>query len=199
MLDMFLSTMAEIIGTMLIGAALFQLGVIQGKASSRTYWKILMAGYGIGLSLRFWGTMEIFQFTPSAKFFWVHADATRLAVVLGHLAAIHLLLRSPLGRAALKPFQAAGRMPLTVYLFTSLLMCWLIAPGIGLGLHGTMGWFGMQMLALGIIAGEVIATNIWMRYHDTGPAEWLWKSLAYGKRQPYRRITDPVPALVPAE
>lgn len=199
MLDIFLSIMAEIIATMLIGAALFQLGIIQGKASTRTYWAMLVAGYGFGLTLRYWGAMEIQQFTPDPKLFWIHSDVSRLAVVLGHLAGIHLLLRSSLGRAALKPFQAAGRMPLTTYLFTSLLMCWLVAPGIGLGLHGTMGWFGIQMLALGIIAAEVVATNIWMRYHETGPMEWLWKSLAYGKRQPYRRITVPEPAMVPAQ
>jgi uncharacterized protein len=199
MLDVFLSIMAEIVATMLIGAALFQLGIIQGKASTRTYWAMLVAGYGFGLTLRYWGAMEIQQFTADPKLFWIHSDVSRMAVVLGHLAGIHLLLRSSLGRAALKPFQAAGRMPLTTYLFTSLLMCWLVAPGVGLGLHGSMGWFGIQMLAFGIIAAEVVATNIWMRYHETGPMEWLWKSLAYGKRQPYRRTAAPEPTLVPAE
>lgn len=198
MLPVFLSIMAEIIATMLIGAALFQLGIIQGKASNRTYWAMLACGYAIGLPLRYWAALEFSAFTPDPKAFWIHMDVSRLCVTIGHLAAIHLLLRSPLGRAALRPFRAAGRMPLTTYLFTSLLMCWLIAPGMGLGLHGSMGWFGFQMLALGIIAAEVIATNIWMRYHETGPMEWLWKSLAYGKRQPYR-AARPVPALVAAE
>jgi uncharacterized protein len=199
MLPIFLSIMSEIIATMLIGAALFQLGIIQGKASSRTYWMMLIGGYAVGLSLRYWGVLEILQFTATPKLFWLYSDFARLAVVLGHLAGIHLLLRSSIGRAALKPFQAAGRMPLTTYLFTSLLMCWLIVPGIGLGLHGTMGWFGIQMLALSVIAFEVIATNVFMRYHETGPMEWLWKSLAYGKRQPYRRVGGPAPALAPAQ
>jgi uncharacterized protein len=197
--DIFWSIMTEIAGTMLIGMALFQLGIIQGLASTRTYVAIAIAGYGVGLGLRYWGLLEVMQFTPDAKLFWIHMDLARIPVILGHLAAIHLALRSVWGRAALKPFAAAGRMPLTTYLFTSFLMCWLLMPGIGLGLHGSMGWFGMQVLALGIIAAEVVATNVWMRYHETGPMEWLWKSLAYGKRQPYRRIREPEPTLVPAE
>lgn len=195
--EIFWWLMGEVAATMLIGAALFQLGILQGKASTRTYAIMLVAGYAMGFGLRIWSLQSLLAFTPDAKLSMAFSDISRLAVTFGHLAAIHLLLRSRAGRTALTPFVAAGRMPLTTYLFTSLLMCWLLAPGIGVGLHGSMGWFGMQMLALSIIAAEVVMTNIWMRYHATGPMEWLWKSLAYGERQHYRRLAPASPAISP--
>jgi uncharacterized protein len=30
----------------------------------------------------------------------------------------------------------------------------------------------------------------WMRRFRFGPAEWLWRSLTYGARQPMRRTVD---------
>ena len=116
---------------------------------------------------------------------------------MGHLAAIHLILSSNVGRRLLAPFQAPGRMPLTTYLFTSFLAMWVLFPGFGLGLHGRFSFSGMMAVAATIIAVEVVATNLWLRTHETGPMEWLWKSLAYGSRQPYRRVYAPA-APVPA-
>jgi len=196
----FFPVLAEIAGTMLIGMALFQLGIIQGRARRGTYWALLLVGYAIGLSLRILGLIENLAFSPEPKLVWLYRDLARIATTLGHLAAIHLILSSNMGRRLLAPFQAPGRMPLTTYLFTSFLTMWVLFPGFGLGLHGSFSVSGMMAVAATIIAVEVVATNFWLRTHETGPMEWLWKSLAYGHRQPYRRVNAPVaPVPVPAE
>jgi uncharacterized protein len=93
-------------------------------------------------------------------------------------------------------------MPLTTYLFTSFLTMWVLFPGFGFGLHGRWGFGGMMVCAAVIIFAEMVATNLWMRRYETGPMEWIWKSLAYGRRMPFRRRPAEVqisPDAVPAE
>ena len=196
----FFPYLAEIAGAMLIGMALFQWGIIQGRARRRTYWALLLVGYSVGLSLRALMLKATFAFSPEPTLVWLLWEPARIATTIGHLAAIHLVLTTNLGRALLRPFEAPGRMPLTTYLFTSFLAMWVLFPGFGFGLHGSFSFPGMMAVAAAIIAVELVATNLWLRTHHTGPMDWLWKSLAYGHRQPYRRVSTPAaPLPVPAE
>ncbi|HUD31265.1 MAG TPA: DUF418 domain-containing protein, partial [Novosphingobium sp.] len=40
--------------------------------------------------------------------------------------------------------------------------------------------------------------NIWLRFYLSGPLEWVWRTLAYGKRQPFaRRRAEPTPPAEP--
>ncbi len=41
-------------------------------------------------------------------------------------------------------------------------------------------------IALGLFALEVAIAHVWLRYFRFGPLEWVWRSLAYMKRQPMR-------------
>ncbi|GAA4022283.1 DUF418 domain-containing protein [Sphingomonas swuensis] len=177
----------EILATMLIGMALYQWGIIQGKASTRTYAALLVVGYAVGLSLR--GTLwaERLTFQPGIHWQRMFEDIARLAVTLGHVGLVHLALRASLGRRLLAPFAAAGKMPLSIYLFTSLLMMWVVFAPWGFGLAGRWGMADMTLVAAIVIALELVAAVLWMRRFENGPMEWLWKSLAYQQRQPFRR------------
>ena len=115
-------------------------------------------------------------------------DLARLAVTLGHLALIQLILGSLTGRWLLRPFEAAGRIPLTIYLFTSLVMMWVVFAPWGFDLFGAWGQAQMLGFSLLVIAAELVAANLWLRHFDNGPAEWLWKSLAYQRREPFRKV-----------
>lgn len=189
---------AEIIGTMLIGMALCQWGVIQGRAKRSTYWALMLGGYGVGLALRGTAWWSILQFHPALRWQDITPDIDRIAVTLGHLGLIHLVLGSAFGRRLLKPFEAAGRMPLTVYLGTSFLMMWIVFAPWGLGLWGHFGQAQSLVVATIVIIAEVIAANAWMRYFDNGPMEWAWKSLAYQRREPFRKKTGQLPDAVPS-
>jgi len=187
---------AEIVATMLIGMALYQWGIIQGRARREIYWAMLAVGYGIGLSLRGSLWLDIMEYKPGQHWQEVFYDTSRLATSLGHLALIQLILGSSLGRRAMRPFEAAGRMPLTVYLFTSLLMMWVVFAPWGLDLFGAWGQAKMLGVAVMVIAAELIAANLWMRHYENGPLEWLWKSLAYQRREPFRKIgSEPTTAM----
>lgn len=189
---------AEIMMTMLIGMALFKLGIIQGKARTRSYWLLLVAGYGVGLTVRGLHQIHELGFRPGIDPFGYLEDVSRLAVTLGHLALIHLALRSSLGRSLLKPFESAGRMPLTVYLFTSLLMMWVIFAPWGLDWYGRLGNAWLMAIAAVVIFGEIAAANLWMRHFHNGPMEWLWKSLSYQRREPFRKARGTAPDAIPS-
>jgi len=198
LMSLFWIIQAEIIGTMLIGMALCQWGVIQGRARRSTYWALMLGGYGIGLALRGTAWWSVLQYHPALRWQDITPDIDRIAVTLGHLGLIHLALGSALGRRLLRPFEAAGRMPLTVYLGTSLLMMWFVFAPWGLGLWGHFSQVQMLLVATVVIIGEIVAANLWMRYYDNGPMEWLWKSLAYQRREPFRKAVGQIPDAVPS-
>jgi len=97
-------------------------------------------------------------------------------------------------------FQAPGRMPLTVYLSASILTMLIIFPGFGFGQFGRHGWGGLEAIALAVMAGQLVFANVWMMAFESGPIDWVWKSLAYRKAQPFLKprgplaITSPAPA-----
>ena len=189
---------AEIMATMLIGMALYQWGVIQGKAKRSTYWAMVLIGYGFGLASRGTLWLEFLKFQPGEHWQQMLGDLDRLAVTFGHLGLIHLALRSSFGRSLLRPFEAAGRMPLTIYLFTSFLMMWIVFAPWGFGMFGRWGVAQMMAVAAAIIIAELIAANLWMRRFENGPMEWLWKSLAYQRREPFRKERGTLPDAVPS-
>ena len=179
---------AEIVATMLIGMALFQWGIIQGRARPSLYWAMLFLGYGIGIALRgsFW--LDTLEFQPGQRWQGIFREVSRIAMTLGHLGLIHLIVRSSIGYRAMKPFKAPGRMPLTIYLFSSFLMMWIVFAPWGLDQWGAWGQAQLLVVAVIVIAAELVAANLWLRHFENGPMEWLWKSLAYERRQPFRKL-----------
>lgn len=189
----------EIFGTMMLGMALYEWGVLQGRASTATYAAMVVVGYGLGATTRYFAQIEYLGFTLNAKLGWMTWDLARIALVLGHIGLINLALRSNLGQRILSVFQAPGRMPLTIYFSASILTMWILFPGIGFGLFGRYAAADLALIALAIIAGQVVFANAWMAAFESGPADWLWKSLVYWKRQPFRKQPAGREALAAAE
>jgi uncharacterized protein len=149
---------------------------------------MLIAGYGIGIALRGSLWVEVLEFQPGQRWQGIFYDVGRIATTLGHIALIHLIVGSTLGYRALRSFEAPGRMPLTVYLFTSFLMMWVVFAPWGFDLFGAWGQAELLAVALIVIAAELVAANLWLRHFENGPMEWLWKSLAYDRREPFRKL-----------
>ena len=39
---------------------------------------------------------------------------------------------------------------------------------------------------------QLAGSPLWLRHFHFGPLEWLWRSLVYLKKQPFRRAAAPV-------
>ncbi|HEU4958886.1 MAG TPA: DUF418 domain-containing protein [Sphingomonas sp.] len=184
--------------TMLIGIALWKWGIIQGERDRRFYAILLVAGYGIGFTLRGMGLAEELRFGPEPRTIWFTSEFARLAIGLGHVALINYAVKTRLGSAILQPFKAAGRMAFSLYFFQQFVGMYVLFSPFGFNLWGRFGWASMTSIALVMIAGEVMLANLWMRWFTNGPMEWLWRSLAYVRRMPLRRPAVPVePSGVP--
>ena len=83
-------------------------------------------------------------------------------------------------------------MPLTVYLFTSLLMMWVVFAPWGFDLFGAWGQAQMLGVSMVVIAAELVSANLWLRRFENGPMEWLWRTLTYGER-PIMKRSEAVP------
>ena len=49
-----------------------------------------------------------------------------------------------------------------------------------------LGRFQQMFVVLGVCIFQLIVSPIWLERFRFGPAEWLWRSLTYWRRQPMR-------------
>jgi uncharacterized protein len=113
-----------------------------------------------------------------------------------YIALIALLCTSvPRAARVLRVFAAPGRMALTSYLTQTIVLTLTFAP-YGLGLPK----FGIAAQALFCLAFffvlQVPVAHWWLRRYQFGPAEWLWRSVTYGRVQPLR-IAAPIGIATP--
>ena len=182
-------------GLMLIGMGLFQREVFGARRSTRFYAGLIAAAVLVGLPLQAYGlSLDFARGWPAWSFFlglqfnyW-----PSIAVSLGWVGLVMLACRSASLRGVTRPFAAVGQTALTNYLLQTVL-CTTIFYGHGLGWFGSVDRVGQMGVVAGVWALQLIASPLWLRRFRFGPAEWAWRSLTYGVRQPLRRATlDPV-------
>lgn len=183
-----LGGIAEAFTVMLLGIAAWKLGFIQGQRSTRDYWIALIVAYGFGLTARYVGGLERMTFQPIPKTIWMTSELARIAVSVGHVALINLLMRGVIGRKIMWPFLAAGQMAFTLYLMQQVIGVHILYSPAGLNWPMAPGWAWLAGLASVVVVFQLILANLWMRWFASGPLEWLWRSLAYCKKQPFRRL-----------
>lgn len=183
----------------LMGMGLMKAGFFQGGWTDREYWRVMVAGYLVGLPLAIWGTALYFRFENDLAGWIVGPFTVQLlavpALVLAHASAIILLVKSGRVRWLTDRLAAVGQMALTNYLMQSVLAT-AIFYGYGLG------WFGMlsRVQLMGVVAGiwlfQLLLSPVWLTWFRFGPAEWLWRTFTYLQWQPLER-PDHATRLVP--
>ena len=177
----------DVFGMMLIGMALFKLGVLTLQRRPGLYVAMVLGGYAIGLLTNAWETKHIIDGGFSTRAFTevtTTYDLGRLGMTVGHLGLLLLFVRSGVLRPVRRAFAAVGRMAITNYLMHS---------AICLVLFILMGWYGqleryqLYYVVFAIWAFQLVFSPFWLRYFRFGPVEWLWRSLTYLKWQPMRR------------
>jgi uncharacterized protein len=177
-------------GLMLVGMALYKLGVLSARRSDAFYRRMVALGFGLGLPVIGYGVWSNFQagwrvpyslFIGSQFNYW-----GSVAVALGWSALVMLVVRS--GRAAglTRRLGAVGRTAFSNYILQTLLGI-TIFYGTGLGLFGRVERVGQLLIVFAIWTVQLAIAPIWLRDFEFGPLEWLWRSLTYARAQPMRR------------
>ena len=180
----------QMTGLMLIGMALFRIGILSAAWSARFYATIALGGFGLGIPLVLYGVRENFAsgwdlrralLIDGTVNYW---GGVLVAAAWG--GAVMLACR--LG-ARLRPLASVGRLALSNYLFQSVLFT-TVFYGHGFGLFANVERAGQVLVALCVLALEAIASVAWTRYFAVGPVEWLWRSVTLGRRIPVRAPID---------
>ncbi len=178
----------EAASVMLLGAALFKMGILQGLRSRRFYWRMTALAYLVGVALRALGAFDMMRFDDAPHLFWATEEVARQAMTLGHVGLINLLVTSTVGARLMRPFVAAGRTALSIYVLQTLICLWLLYPPFGLALYGKQGWAELMATALVIDLALLWLANLYVRHFRIAPVEWAWRSLVEGRRMPFRKL-----------
>ncbi|MCD2198349.1 DUF418 domain-containing protein [Halobacterium sp. KA-4] len=182
------STGWRVSGSMLLGMALFEWGVLTNDRSQRFYRRLAAVGGATGLAIALAGVwyVEASNWTPAAGLLWRQFNYWGSLPLAGAYVALVMLYarRRPDG-VLTRTLAGIGRTAFSNYLLQSLLATW-IFYGHGLGLFGRVTRFE----ALGVVAAiwvvQAALSMLWLRRFRFGPMEWLWRTLTYSERQPLR-------------
>ena len=174
-------------GLMLVGMALFQLGVFNAARSPRLYWTFVLLGLPLGVGLTGLGVYRDFDhgWDLSCKFFGMNYNYFgSLFASLAWVGLVMLACQSKMLPALVARLAAVGQMALTNYLLQTLI-CTTLFYGTGFGLFGKVQRVGQLGIVCSIWAFELLFSSFWLAYFTSGPFEWLWRSLTYWQRQPF--------------
>jgi uncharacterized protein len=176
----------DAVALMLIGMALLELGVLSAEKSYGFYLRMAVAGYAIGLPIAIWVIVDWtgHGFEPGLRWSGL-AHLTRVCIALGHVAVVMLACKTGAFRRVAGLVAAVGRMALTNYILQTVI-CMTIFSGFGLGWFGGLARHQLYYVVAAIWVFHLASSTLWLRQFRFGPLEWLWRSLTYQHRQPFR-------------
>ena len=169
---------------MVIGMALFKLGVLDGGREIKFYIRMMCIGFLTGISINAYevllitnSNMDIIETNPYFRFTYHFG---RLFMGLGYLGLVILLIKIEKLESLRFRLACVGRMALTNYLMHSVIALF-IFTGAGLGLLGKFSWSQLYLFVLLIWVIQLYISPLWLKYFYFGPVEWLWRLLTYLK------------------
>jgi uncharacterized membrane protein YeiB len=177
----------------LFGAAVMQLGFFSAD-NARWHRRFCIVGLLVGLPGEIAVPLIEHGSAFGASWRWGIAQTihyfSSVFLAMGYVGAVMLLVRSRLGARIGAAFACVGRLALSNYLLQTLVatavMYWW-----GLGRFDTFGRPAMILFVIGVFIAQIGLSALWLRRFQTGPMEWLWRSLTYLRPQPLLKPRSP--------
>ena len=187
--------MMDILGRFLLGLLAGRHLLMQDVERNRP-WHRRLLGWGLVLGVLGNGAwvvvqrLRIAELVDPAKDGWMVImpaiqELGYLGMAAVYVAAFALLFQRERWRKVMQVLAPVGRMALTNYLLESVVSICLY-NGWGLGLVGRLPPSRCVALTLAVFALQIPFSHWWLSRFAFGPAEWLWRSLTYGRVQPMR-------------
>ncbi len=178
------------LGLMLIGMALFKLGVFSAALTRAVYLRMIIAAIVFGIPLTWHGVYANYKVGWQSMSIYFRGEfvdyVASLFVAFGWVGAIMLACKTPALRLLTYPLKAVGRAAFSNYILQTLI-CTTLFYGHGFGLYGHISRVGQFGIVLVIWALQLIVSTLWFRFFRMGPLESLWRSLTYWELQPVRQ------------
>lgn len=179
----------DVFSMVLLGMAFFKNGIFKAQKSNRYYLMMMLAGYLTGVATNYWETDYLMHHNFEIQAFFL-TDIThelgRVPTTIGHIGLIMLFIKSGILPFLQRALAAVGQMAFSNYIMHTII-CITIFMGFGFGMYGKLQRHELYYIVLGIWIFQLILSPIWLKYFRFGPLEWLWRSLTYWKRQPFRK------------
>ena len=176
-------------GMMLLGMSLYKSGFLEGRLSSSTYARVALVATPVGLGLAFIGALELDRVAYAMPIralvdLWNYAGAVFASI--GYAATLIWIVKREAMAGLRRRLAAVGQMALSNYLFHSITAS-VVFLGWGFGLAGRFDYAAQLLIVVAIWMVQLIISPIWLQSFRYGPAEWLWRTLTYGRAQPMRQ------------
>src|SRR5258706_2526931 len=178
---------------MLLGMALLGFGFFE-RFTNKRYLLLAVSCIGIGLLLG-WFRNHFYDIKladyakyieknriPFNQFFPIEQGL----LAIGYAGLIILFLRFSFFSGLSRMLAAVGRMAFSNY-FLQTIACTVFFYGYGMGYFGglTQAQLYFFVIELGLL--QILFSILWLRYFTMGPVEWLWRSLVYRKKLPFKK------------
>jgi uncharacterized protein len=180
-----ISDLWDVGAMMLLGMAFMKWKIFDASRSLRFYLKMTAIGFVVGLTVNTW---EVVTYVSSGyEPFWTATarpsyDIGRLAMAVGYIGLVMTICKLGILSWLRHALACVGQMALTNYLSQSLI-CNIIFIGFGFGLFAQLERTEIYYVVFGVWVFQLIFSVIWLKHYRFGPAEWLWRSLTYKKKQ----------------
>ncbi len=174
------------LGFMLIGMALYKLGVLQGARPSRYYGRMAIVSFGLGMPLVVYGVFARIGVNPTVGpylGFVTELPLSKLTFLLGCavssfgvLAVAHLVFRRFAGQAT-ELVERVGRMALTNYLMHSVIFL-LVFHVLEALPFDALDHDVLFALVLATWTFQIAFSRAWLGAFRQGPVEALWRRIA---------------------
>lgn len=180
--------LAVTVALMLWGMVLYRIGFLRATWPVAGYLLVAGIGLGVGSAIE-WHTVTVIK--ASGYDYLTATSVMPLSLIDSYFAAMGfaaLIMGLVKAGMRFRPVAAVGRMAFTNYILSSL-----IGTTLAGGHAWGFGWFGevtlVQLMAVCLVTfvGMLIWSPLWLRVFRFGPLEWLWRSLTYGRAQPFLR------------
>ena len=185
--DTLRSTLPQIFMMFLLGLAIGRSGMLE---EVERHLRIVRVAFALGavsglleLAILLGWLLPDRPMSPFLDAAWggIH-QVNRTMLCIFYVSTVLLLFRQDAWARILSVFSAPGKMALTNYLMQSI-VCTTLFYSYGLGLYGKVAGAEGFVFSCIIFLAELVLSNIWLKHFRFGPAEWLWRTLTYGKRQ----------------
>jgi len=170
--------------------ALFMLGFYFYKVNFfsdfATKWKNFIMLFVIGLaftsiSIEMGGSIAVFSKDWGNVLYKILHEIGQFGLAISYMVLLNLLVRRFPNFFAWYLLKNYGRMSLTSYIGQTVIGIIVFYPLVAFGYFARLSLTDVYLVALYVLAFQIIFSILWLKYFAFGPIEYLWRCAIYKK------------------